>query len=148
MIYKTDWTLVKEAEAQGLMVSMTSVVERIRTELNNELHDYFREQMPTYLGSFDEDKAEDILIAINEYVEENNIDKDELDFPLTSGSEIYLIPINKNIQLKVLVVDEYFGDAEYSKYITANYFTITENTNKEDVDVLINFIKEYIEPIN
>ncbi|MGF0223560.1 hypothetical protein P5614_022385 (plasmid) [Bacillus velezensis] len=48
---KADWTIVREAEAQGLMVGMTGHIERKRTDLNKELSDYFRKQLPAILGA-------------------------------------------------------------------------------------------------
>lgn len=37
----SDWYLVNEAEKKGLVASMTSTVERNRTDLNDELSNYF-----------------------------------------------------------------------------------------------------------
>lgn len=141
---KADWTIVREAENKGLMVAMTGLVERNRTELSDELSLYFRKQMPNYKGTWDEHEGEDVLYNINNYLEENNIDKHPLDFPISSGTDIHLIPINKNIQLKVVVADEYYGGGEYSKYVMIDFFLITENTTKQDVDELIEFVKKYL----
>lgn len=143
-VRKSDWTLVKEAENQGLMVGMTGLVERKRTETNNELSTYFRTQLPNYNGGFDEYEGEDILYSINEYIKENGIDKHLLDFPMTNGIDIYLIPINDNIQLKVVIADEYYGDGDYAKYVMINFFMMSSETTKSDVDELINFVKKYI----
>lgn len=136
--------MVREAEDEGFMVGMTGFVQRKRTDLNNELSTYFREQLPKYSGTFDEDKGEDILSNINAYLKEKEINKHPLDFPLTSGTDIHLIPVTENLQLKVLVADEYYGDGDYSKYVMADYFLINENTTKQDVESLIEFIKNYI----
>lgn len=106
------------------------------------LSDYFRKQMPSYMGSFDEYAGEDILYSINEYLATKNIDKYPLDFPFTSGTDIHLIPINENIQLKVVIADEYYGDGDYSKYVEADFFLINEKTTKKDVDGLVEFVKE------
>ncbi|WP_163150987.1 hypothetical protein [Anoxybacillus sp. MB8] len=141
---KADWAIVREVENKGLMVAMTGLVERNRTELNDELSLYFRKQMPNYKGVWDEDEGEDILYNINDYLEENNIDKHSLDFPICSGTDIHLIPITENIQLKVVVADEYYGGGEYSKYVMIDFFLITENATKQDVDELIEFVKKYL----
>lgn len=143
-IKKSDFTILKEAERNGMVVSMTGIVEPIRTELNNELSKYFRGIMPNYNGSFDEHLSEDVLYVINEYIEKNKIDKYAIDFPLTEGTDIHLIPITDNLQLKLLVADEYYGSGEYAKYVMADYFVINENTTTEDVDRLINFVNEYL----
>lgn len=140
-IVKSDLALIRKAENLGLMVGMTGLVEQKRTDLNNELSDYFRKSLPNYSGSFDEDTGEDILYSINEYLQEKQIDKPSLDFPFVSGSDVHLIPINENIALKVIVADEYYGDGEYAKYVMANFFKITEHTTKSDVDELIEFVK-------
>jgi hypothetical protein len=141
---KSDWAIVKEAENKGLMVAMTGLVERNRTELNDKLSLYFREQMPNYKGTWDEYEGEDVLYNINNYLEENNIDKHPLDFPISSGTDVHLIPITENIQLKVVVADEYYGDGEYSKYVMIDFFLINENATTQDVDQLIEFVKKYL----
>lgn len=142
VVKKADWVIVREAEQLGNMVGMAGEIERERTVLNNELMNYFRKQCPNYTGCFDEDKAEDILYNINEYIQENNIDMYLLNFPISSGSDIYLLPITENLQLKVLVVDEYYGHGDYEKYVMANFFLINENTNEKDVDALISFVNQ------
>ncbi|MDY7043619.1 hypothetical protein RVS70_05310 [Virgibacillus sp. M23] len=141
-IIKSDWSLVKEAEEQGWMASMTGLVERNRTELNDKLSNYFREQLPEYNGSYDEYEGEDILFSINSYLEDNEIDKSPLDFPITNGTDVHLIPITSNLKLKVLVTDEYYGSGDYSKYVLIDFFMINENTTMGDVDMLVNFIRD------
>jgi hypothetical protein len=141
---KTDWGIVRDAENEGLMVGMTGLVERKRTELNNELSKYFRERMPNYTGSFDEYEGEDILYSINEYLKENSIDRHPLDFPFSSGTDVHLIPINENIQLKLIVTDEYYGDGDYAKYVMSDFFMINEDASEKDVDVLIKFVNKYL----
>ncbi|CAL8901987.1 conserved hypothetical protein [Bacillus pumilus] len=138
---KSDWKLIREATEKGLLVSMTNLVERKRTKLNEQLSDYFRKQMPGYTGSFDEDQAEDILDSVNNFIAEKNLDIYQLDFPLSSGTDNYLIPITDNLDLKVTIADEYYGDGDYSKYIMVDFFIINEKTTKVDVDELIKFIK-------
>ncbi|MEK4049847.1 hypothetical protein [Bacillus sp. FSL K6-2839] len=139
---KSDWMLIREATEKGLLVSMTNLVERKRTELNEQLSDYFRKQMPGYTGSFDEDQAENILDSVNNFIAEKNLDAYQLDFPLSSGTDNHLIPITDNLDLKVTVADEYYGDGDYSKYVMADSFIINEKANEEDVDELIKFIKK------
>ncbi|WP_338335460.1 hypothetical protein [Bacillus altitudinis] len=139
---KSDWMLIREATEKGLLVSMNNLVERKRTELNEQLSDYFRKQMPGYTGIFDEDQAEDILESVNNFIIEKNLDIYPLGFPLSSGTDNHLIPITDNIDLKVTVADEYYGDGDYSKYVMADFFIINEKATEEDVDELIEFIKQ------
>lgn len=141
---KSDLVLAREAKQKGLMVSMINILPSITTELNRNLMKYFREQLPAYEGIFDEDDGESILSDINDYLQENNIDKMPLHFPMTSGTDNHLIPINENIKLLVQVTDEYYGDGDYSKYVAVTSFIINEQTTKEDVDILVNFVKKYI----
>ncbi|ANB49335.1 MULTISPECIES: hypothetical protein [Bacillus amyloliquefaciens group] len=141
---KADWVIVREAEEQGLMVGMTGQIERKRTDLNNELSDYFRKQLPGYTGSFDENEGEEILYSINEYIAENKIDMYPLDFPITDGTDVYLIPITENIQLKVIVTDEYHGSGDYSKYVMADFFLINDKATTKDVDTLLQFVKKHL----
>lgn len=136
--------LVKEAENAGIMVGMSGVVSTNRTDLNNELHDYFRSKFPKYTGTFDEYDGEDILYRINGYMAEKGIDKHPLDFPMTSGTVVQIIPINENIQLKVVVADEYYGDGDYVKYVVVDSFKINEQTTKKDVDELLDFVNQYL----
>ncbi|ADO60001.1 hypothetical protein [Paenibacillus polymyxa] len=140
---KTDWTVIKEAEEQGMMVAMTYLVERNRTALNEELSRYFKEKLPSYKSLFEDEEGEEVLISLNEYLEESMSGMHELDFPLHSGEDVYLIPINEHIQLKILIADQYHGDGEYSKYVCMDFFLIDEQATKEDVDVLIEVIQKY-----
>ncbi|WPS85417.1 hypothetical protein SMD22_01955 (plasmid) [Brevibacillus halotolerans] len=144
-LIKTDCTIIKEAKEKGLMVGMTGEIERKRTALNNRLNEYFRKHMPKYTGSFSEDEGERILFSINNYLEENKIDKPKIDFPISSGMDVHLIPINENVQLKVIVTDEYYGDGIYEKYVMADFFMINEDATENDVDKLIDFVQEYLE---
>lgn len=141
---KSDLKLVSEAQAEGLLASMTQFINYKGRDLTNELSQYFKEQIPDYNGQFyDYDyECDDILYQINNYIEENNIDKYLLDFPLTNGSDIHLIPINENLQLQIIITDDYYGDGDYLKYIKSDAFIVNHNTTKEDVDQLIDFIKK------
>ncbi|MFP7486456.1 hypothetical protein SFC65_20020 [Priestia filamentosa] len=141
---KSDWTRIQEAQQAGLMVPTTNIGIRNKTELSVELWEYFKEQMPGYLGSFDQNECEDALYGINEYIKENNIDKHLLDFPLVSGSNVDLIPISDNLELKVTVIDEYYGDGDYHKCILVDSFLINKRTTRNDVDQLVAFINKYL----
>jgi len=140
-----DWYYVREAEKEGRVASMTNVVERNRTELNDQLSSYFRSKIPNYKSIFDEHECDDILFNLNDYIEENNIDKREIDFPITEGTDIHLLKITDNLHLKILVVDEYYGGGDYEKYIEIGYFVINENTTERDVDKLVDFVKQYLQ---
>jgi|GEM_PF-3156392 len=140
-----DWYYLREAENAGFVASMDGTVERNRTELNNKLSAYFRDKMPGYNSYFNEETSEDVLYSINEYIEENKIDKREIDFPISEGSDIHLLKITNNLQLKILVADEYHGGGDYSKFIDVDKFVINEQTTEKDVDVLIDFIKKYLD---
>lgn len=145
---KAEWVIVREGEEQGLVVAMTSEITQNRTELNKELSTYFREKCSEYLGVFQEEICEDILESVNKYIEDNKIGKYpyKLDFPFTAGSQEYLVPIGKNIELVVVAFDEYHGGGEYSKFLKINFFVMNEKTSQEDVDMLIAFINEYLSP--
>lgn len=141
---KTDWHKTQEAERLGRMASMTTLVERSRTPLNEKLSNHFRENVPEYLGSFDEDVVEDVLFDLNEYIKEKTGKASSLAFPSWKGTELALVPITENLQLKVLLVDEYYGDGDYEKYISISNFIITDKTTIDDVDVLLDFVKNYL----
>jgi len=140
-----DWYYVREAEKEGRVASMTNVVELNRTVLNNKLSTYFRSKIPNYNSIFDEDECNDILLALNDYIKENNIDKNYIDFPITEGTDIHLLKITDNLHLKILVADEYYGNGDYDKYIEIGYFIINENTTEQDVDKLVDFVKQYLQ---
>lgn len=142
---KPDWFIIKEAEEKGLMAWLTSQSSRNKTPLSEELSNYFRNKLSNFKSSFDEYEGEDVLFNINEYFEENNIDKYRIDFPTSSGTDTHLIPITENLEMKLMVADEYYGGGDYSKYVMVEFFLINENTTIEDVDKLIEFVKEYLE---
>lgn len=144
IVKKSDFTLIKEAESQGCMVAMTSTVERIRTELNKELSSYFKKSVPGFKGVYDEDEGEELLDSLNDYMKEKNIIKSPMSYPLSSGTEVELLPLTENIQLKLLISDEYNGGGDYSKYVMIEFFMINENATKEDVDQLIAFTNNYL----
>lgn len=147
-LQKHEWVIVRDAEERGLVVAMTSEINRIRTELNKELSTYFREECSDFPGVFQEEICEDVLEAVNEYIEDKKIEKYpyKLDFPFTAGSQEYLVPIGENIELVIVTFDEYHGNGEYSKFLKINFFVMNEKTSKEDVDMLIAFINEYLAP--
>ncbi|WP_064199129.1 hypothetical protein [Brevibacillus brevis] len=142
-IKKTDYALIKEAENEGRSVSMSSVIDRNRTELNKELQSYFNQNYKEYKGSYDENEGEDVLYSLNEYISDHKIDMRSLDFPIVEGTDVYLLPITNNLQLKVIVADEYYGGGNYSKYVMIDRFIITDSATTEDVDKLITVLREY-----
>lgn len=141
---KAPWVLIREAEKNGFMVGMTRVVSGKQSELSSRLNDYFIKKIPSYEGVYDEDESEDILYVLNEYMVAENIDQYPLDFPVSSGASIRLLPINSNIQLKIMIVDEYYGDGDYQKYVSIKDFMITEEATENDVDVLIQFVEKHL----
>lgn len=142
-IMKSDWQLVREAENSGLCVSMNSVVERNRTELNKELSSYFKEKLPKFKSYYDVDEGENVVGAINLYMEDNNINKHRLDYPVSEGTDTYLIKITDNLSIKLEVFDEYYGQGESSTGVHIDRFIITEEATSEDVDKLIEMFNEY-----
>jgi hypothetical protein len=143
-IRKSDFAILREHEEQGNAVSMTSIRESKRTKLNDMLGEYFRELFPSYRDTFDEDQSEDVLIGLNEYLASIRHEKYELTFPISIDSEVHLIPITPNLILKVLLVDDYLGSGDYEKYMAIDRFLINEDTKREDVDELAEFMKYYI----
>ncbi|WP_368900746.1 hypothetical protein [Oceanobacillus oncorhynchi] len=144
-IKKSDVAVIREAELEGLVVRMVSGLALKENEISKVLGDYFRESLPNHQDIFIEEDGEEILDSINRYIKENNIDKRFLSFPLSSGTNIYLVPIGKNIQLKVTAIDEYYGDGVYAKCVEINSFLINANTTKADVDKLIFFTKMFLQ---
>lgn len=142
-IKKADFVLVREAENAGLCVSLNNIVERNRTDLNKELSAYFISKLPNFKGYYDVDEGEDVMCSINSYIDENNIDKYLLDYPMSEGTNIHLIPITNNLQLKVMVYDEYYGQGDSSTGVHIDRFIITEDATTDDVDKLIEMLKEY-----
>lgn len=138
---KSDWMLYKEKDEQGLAISMINIVSRKRSDLYNKLNNYCRQELPSYHGSFNEDESEDILYTLNEHLKEKGIDKMPIDFPMSSGTDIHLIPINERVQIKVMVMDEYYGDGDYSKGIVIDTFVVSEDANTNDVEALVAFVK-------
>lgn len=142
-IIKSDWMLLREAEENGLSVSMNCVIERNRTELNKRLSNYFLNLYPNFKGIYDEYQFEDIMWNINKYIDNKELKVSKLDYYVPGGNELYLIPITTELKLKVLVSDEYFGNGDYDKSIMIDRFIITEKATEKDVDQLIQMLNEY-----
>lgn len=138
-VKKSDWSIVREASENGLVASMTNIVERKRTKENEELSRYFRTKMPQYNGIYDEDVAEDIIDILNDYAKENNLSV-KLSMPVTYGTDIYLYPVNENIQMKLLVSNEHD-----EQYLEISYFLINEHTTQKDIDVLVDFVESQLD---
>lgn len=139
-IIKSDFVLIQEAFAEGRGVAMTNTVERKRTELNEQLSSCFRTQMPRFNGVVGEDDVEDVLDSINGYIVDKGIDIHPLSLPLSSGTDIYLIPITPHLSLRVLVADEYHGSGESSTYVMIEFFIIDEQATETDVEALIEML--------
>lgn len=145
-----DFKELTQAEKNGLVVRMDNNIERFCIPLNEKLSDYFIDKMPDYNGIFDykldKNKVNYVLDGINEHIEKNfsKMFEYEIDFADEPNDLLYLIPITENLKLKIVLCDEYYGDGEYEKYIDISKFVINENTNKNDVDQLIEFINEYL----
>ena len=142
-IVPNDYIILKEAEKNGLVVAMGSMIEIYRTDLNKRLSDYFRSKITNFKGNYDETEGEVVLSNISEYLLELNEKNHYIDFPYNEGTEIHLIPIGEKIQVKLLVADEYHGSGEYSKYVLIDFFIINEQTTESDVDSLIDFLNKY-----
>jgi hypothetical protein len=141
---KSDVAILREAETNGLVGWMTSLVERNRTELTNELSVYFRQEAVNYKSTYDEDDGEEIMKGINSYLETQKIEQSKLEYPYNFFSEIYLIPIGENIQLKVLVANEFSSDEGQMLYVDISNFIINEQATKKDVDLLLSFVKNHL----
>lgn len=144
---KAPWVMIREAEKNGLMVSMSNVFSGKLSELSSSLNDHFRKSIPSYDGAYDEDQSEDVMETLNQYLVKNDINQNLFDFPVSSGASIRLLPITDNLQLKVLIVDEYYGGGDYEKYVSIEDFMITESATEKDVDELIQFIEKHLLPL-
>lgn len=134
-----DWIIANKAEEMGLMVSMVGEVGHPRTERNIELSNYFTKEMPDFQKDYEEDIYEFAIAGIEAYLEEINADIQSIEYPIT-GREVHLIPVGSNIKLNVYIEDEDFCENR----IEIKSFVINHNTNKEDVDDLIQFLNEYL----
>lgn len=134
-----DWIIANKAEEMGFMVSMVGEAGNLKIEKNIELNKYFIEKMPDFQKDYEDVMYEFTIGGIEDYLEEINADIQSIEYPVT-GREVHLIPIGENIKLKVYIEDEEYGENR----IEINSFMINHNTTKEDVDVLIEFIKEYL----
>ncbi|MGF7535257.1 hypothetical protein AAGG74_16515 [Bacillus mexicanus] len=142
-IRKSDLARVQDGRKNGLMVAMGNVLEPVRTDLNNELSNYFKMKVPNFHCTFSDEDGEDIINGINEYLKDNEM-KRQLEYPLGGGEDTYLIPIGERLNLDVIVVDEYYGDGEYNRYVEINNFLIDEHTTTKDVDLLVDFVNKYL----
>lgn len=146
-IRKSDTAIQREAEKNGFVASMTVITNKDITEHAKDLGLHFRKNLPRYSGTYDEEESEEVLYECNKLLKKQKVDAPIIDFPLSGGSNIHLLQITKNLQLILIVVDEYYGDGEYSKYTDLSSFIINETTDVEDVDQLIDFAKK-LESLN
>lgn len=136
---------VREAAEGGWLANMTAITTAKRTPLTKELSDYFRQQQPSYEGMFEGEEGEDVLDRLNSYLKEKEIEKSLIEFPMSSGVDVHLVPITTNLQLYLLVADAYFGMGDYEEYVQIESFVINEQTTKEDVDALITFVSDTLQ---
>lgn len=141
---KTEWKLVKEAKASGMIVMMTDVFEEGRSEKNEGLNRYFRSMVPGYVGDFSQDTGDDVLLYINDYLNEKGIKVKPLETPYSDGSVVRLIPITQNLDLKVLIEEEYCGGDDHLHSVTINSFIMNDRTERADVDVLVKFVESVL----
>lgn len=147
---KSTFSKIQDAETKGLMVAMTSIGSMNRTELNNQLSNYFRSKIPNFDGYFGEssNKKQRVMDALNHYRIEKGTNSEIIQHVIPYYSELRLFKVTDNLELKVYIEDKYYRDGSYTmygdslKYVEIEYFKINENTTKEDVDVLIELVKE------
>lgn len=140
---KPAFVLCKEAEAKGLSVSLTNIVDRTRTDLNNALSSYFKSQCPSFKAYYGEDEFEEVIESLNEWISEEKLTIPKLSMGGRNLSEVVLMPITPNLSLKVYLYDEYYGEGEYSTGVHIERFLITEEATNSDVDILVEKLNDY-----
>lgn len=140
---KSDWAIYQEALKEGKVAHMSSFLSIKKSkELTKKLEKYFKEKISNHKGIWEEEDGEEVLLKINKYMKENQIDKQKISYPRFIGSNGYVIPVGENIQFKLLVVDEYYGHGERQTYVEIEEFIVNENAKEKDVDQLVELMKE------
>lgn len=140
---KSDWAVYQEALKEGRVAHMSSFLSiKESKELTKKLEKYFKEKISNHKGVWEEEDGEEVLLKINKYMKENQVDKQKLSYPIFAGSNVYVIPVGENIQFKVLVVDEYYGNDESETYVEIEEFIVGENAKEKEVDQLVELMKE------
>lgn len=142
--------VANEVRKVGEKVGLTKVrmVGDVTTEKGEQLREHFRSKLPKYTGSWGEYETngidmESVEYYLNEYVNKVNVNK-RIEFPHTSGSTRYLIPITENLYIDVLFVDEYYGGGDYAKYVTIDRMIVLDGVTVGDVDKLVKFMVEVL----
>jgi len=139
-VKKSEFTRLMEARREGRVASMTWNDSYENTPVARRLGDYFRKQMPNYDGIYEEEVFDDVLDAINQYMEEKGIDHAPLRL-LVPGEESYLLPVTENLELVVIITDDYSGGGNYEMYVEISSFLVNDQTTEEDVDRLVDMLK-------
>lgn len=140
---KPAYVLCQEAEAKGLSVSVNSLVDFIRTDLNKELSTYFKRQIQNFKAYYDIEEWSEIENGINQYIKDEKLPIGKLQFDGSARSEVYLLPITEHLALKVFLYDEYYGAGDSSSGVHIDRFIITEEATTLDVDALVEMMKTY-----
>ena len=143
MIFKkSDFSRVLDAERGGMVLFLDNTGSRNQTDLSRELSYYFRSRIRGYVGMFSDGDEDEILDELNGYFEDKGIDQTKLTFHYADSSDVVLLKITENLELKVLIVDEYHGDGDYDRYVEIASGLITEKATKADIDHLISLMSE------
>ncbi|MCH4866825.1 hypothetical protein [Bacillus sp. 1006-3] len=138
---KSDLSRYIESGKEGYVADLTSIRSRNTSYLGNTLRSYFREQIPKYTGIFLDEDGEEVLSELNRFIKDRNMDKAKLEFPVSSGFNLYLVPVRENIDLVVKVCDEYYGEGDYVKYVGVESIIFNDNTTVKDLGGLIKMVK-------
>lgn len=144
---KSDLSRYIESVKEGYVADLTSIRSRNTSYLGNTLRSYFREQIPKYTGIFLDEEGEEVLSELNRFIKDRNIGKEKLEFPVSSGSNLYLVPVGENLDLVVNVCDEYYGDGDYAKYVGVESIIFNDNTTVKDLGELIKIVKDLLSNI-
>jgi|HigsolmetaAR206D_1030411.scaffolds.fasta_scaffold00120_40 hypothetical protein len=137
---KSEFARLMEARKEGRVASMTRILSYEDTPIAKRLGNYFRKQMPDYEGIYEEEEGDEVLYAINQYMEKYGINHRPLGL-LAPGAESYLLPITENLELVVHVTDDYTGGGENEWYVQIDSFIVNDNATEKDVDQLIGVLK-------
>lgn len=142
IIKKSDYARLLDAEREGMVVFFDGTGSRNQTELSIELSRYFRDKVASYNGMFSDGEEDEILEELNGYFDDKDIEQTTLNFHYSDSSDVVLLKITEHLELKVLIVDEYYGDGDYSRYVEISSGVITEQSTQGDIDHLIEFMGE------
>lgn len=134
----------RNAQREDVLIKLNSINGRSKRENIQELSNYAIDSMDGFEGIYNESgmypiDGSEIFYFVSEFAKKNGIDIRPIDYPISSGTDIYLLPMTENLELVIIVVDEYYGSGDSEQYVDIQNLIVNDNTTTEDIDVFLDW---------